>query len=420
MRRVALGVALALIACSTRAPSRIVVGETRPYDPRGDRLVRVALVVPDPRVSATADFEWRDAGGRTTYARSREGESWRLEREARAGGGGRVRAIRADGAHTDWREGLVVQVRSGFVTVNGKRYRGDLLVTVADDDVVVINRLPMEEYLRSVVAREMGNRPARDSAALQAQAVAARSYAYARLGRGGARPFDLRSSVADQVYGGLDAENAGAVAAVNATRGLVVTYDGAIADAPYSSTCGGSTVERDVATGGPPAPYLRRVSDAMPGTDRHYCDLSPSWSWTRRLSLTELDVVLERYLSSYSSAPAGDVGRPRELAVGSHTAGGRVAVLDVRTDRGVFPVRGNAIRYVLRTPRGELLPSTYFTVEPERDRQGRLAGVTIRGRGNGHGVGMCQWGAIGRARAGQSFRSILGTYYPGTTVGPVQ
>jgi stage II sporulation protein D len=82
-------------------------------------------------------------------------------------------------------------------------------------------------------------------------------------------------------------------------------------------------------------------------------------------------------------------------------------------------VRGNDVRYVMREPGGEILFSTYFSVEPEYDREGFIARVTFRGQGNGHGVGMCQWGAIGRARSGQSFRQILGTYYPGTSVGPV-
>jgi stage II sporulation protein D len=95
-----------------------------------------------------------------------------------------------------------------------------------------------------------------------------------------------------------------------------------------------------------------------------------------------------------------------------------VGVLDVETDKGIFTLRGNDIRYVMRVPGGEMLPSTYFSVEPEV-RDGALARVTFRGQGYGHGVGMCQWGAIGRARAGQSFRAILGTYYPGTSVGSV-
>lgn len=425
MKRLATLALLALIACSSRATGRSVPSTRRPYDPRADRIVRVALVVPSPRVSATSGFEWRDENGKSTLARSGDREQWRLERETR---GVRVRAVRADGAQTAWHGALLAHSPSGYVTVNGKGYRGDVVVRFVDTALVVINQLPMEQYLYSVVAREMGNRQAQDSAALQAQAVAARSYAYLRLQRNDAQPFDLRSTVADQAYGGVDVENTGAITAVTATRGLVLKYRGRLVDAPYSSTCGGSTVGRDVAYGTGDAPYLQTVSDAIPGTDRYYCDISPSWTWTKTMTLTELDVVLERYLAGYSTAPKGDVGAPRALTVRSRTAAGRVDVLDVETERGVFPVRGNGIRYVLRSPGGEILPSTYFSLESRRDREGgvegggggRLSSVTIRGRGNGHGVGMCQWGAIGRARAGQSFRTILGTYYPGTTVGPVQ
>ena len=78
---------------------------------------------------------------------------------------------------------------------------------------------------------------------------------------------------------------------------------------------------------------------------------------------------------------------------------------------------GNDIRYVLRGVGGDLLPSTYFSLEPVVARDGKLTQLAIRGHGNGHGVGLCQWGAIGRARAGQDVRTILRHYYPGTAVG---
>ena len=77
------------------------------------------------------------------------------------------------------------------------------------------------------------------------------------------------------------------------------------------------------------------------------------------------------------------------------------------------------MRFVLRSVGGDLLPSTYFSLEPVIGRDGRLMQLTVRGTGNGHGVGMCQWGAIGRARAGQDVRTILRTYYPGTTLARV-
>jgi stage II sporulation protein D len=131
-----------------------------------------------------------------------------------------------------------------------------------------------------------------------------------------------------------------------------------------------------------------------------------------------MNASLAQYLRAYATVPAGGPGTARVIGVRTRTASGRVGVIDVETDRGMFPLRGNDMRYVLRRPGGEILNSTYFSVEPEY-RDGLVSRVTFRGQGNGHGVGMCQWGAIGRARTGQSFRTILGTYYPGTTVGSV-
>jgi stage II sporulation protein D len=168
------------------------------------------------------------------------------------------------------------------------------------------------------------------------------------------------------------------------------------------------------------AAYLQRVSDRVAGSDHYYCDIAPRYRWSRTLTGTQLNAALEQYLRQYTAVPVGrgGPGQARVIGVRDRTASGRVATLDVETDRGIFPLRGDDMRYVLRVPGGEILNSTYFSVEPEY-RNGLVSRVTFRGQGNGHGVGMCQWGAIGRARAGQSFRSILGTYYPGTTVGPV-
>jgi stage II sporulation protein D len=95
-----------------------------------------------------------------------------------------------------------------------------------------------------------------------------------------------------------------------------------------------------------------------------------------------------------------------------------VAVLTVDTDRGRWAMRGNEIRAALRTTSGEMLYSTYFSLDAVQGRDG-VQSIELRGGGNGHGIGMCQSGAIGRARAGQDFRTILTTYYPGTTIGTI-
>ena len=410
MNRRTFALVLVLVACSTRA-SRIPA--PRPAYP--DRSIRVALTIPTPRVGATGDFRWFEADGRSFVANGRRDEQWRVERESP---GTRVRAVRPDGIPTVWQSGLLARVNDdGMITVNGKRYRGEVFVLPIDTGLVVVNRLGTEDYLRGVVPVEMGSHPLGDSAALQAQAVASRSYAYVRS-VDGTGAFDLRATTADQVYGGIDVESAYANDAIDATRGLVIRYGGRVVDAPFHSTCGGSTAEPSEIWRTEGAPYLQRVSDRIGTSDRYYCDIAPRYRWSRTLTASQLNAALDQYLRTYSTIPPGRPGTTRAIGVRDRTPSGRVAVLDVETERGIFPVRGNDIRYVLRAPGSEILNSTYFSVEPEY-RDGLVSRVTFRGQGNGHGVGMCQWGAIGRARAGQSFRAILGTYYPGTTVGPV-
>lgn len=413
----ALAVVVVQVACSTRA-SRLPTPGPEPDRVTPGRTIRVALVYPQPRISGTREFSWFQPDGRTLVTRARRGEEWRVE--AGGLGGRQVRAVRPDNVPTAWMDALIArpQDAAGFVTLNGKRFRGELRVSAPDGGLNVVNHVGLEDYLRGVVAVEMGNLRRTDSAALQAQAVASRSFAYLRLASRG--EFDVRSSVLDQAYGGVDVENAEATAAVAATRGLMLRYQGRVADALYHSTCGGSTAEPPEVWRTAGLAYLQRVSDRIGETNRHYCDIAPRYRWTRTLSATQLNDAVAQYLKAYAAVPAGGPGTVRHLAIQGTTRSGRVTALDVETNRGAYVVRGDDIRFVMRASGGEILSSTYFSLEPEYGSDGVLSKVTFRGQGNGHGVGMCQWGAIGRARAGQSFRQILATYYPGTSVGPIQ
>ena len=394
----------------------------------GDRTVRVAVgtVGREARVSGTGEWRLYDGGGRSVLVRGSGGDVWTIERQGR-----QLRAVRADGVPTAFRDGPLVArpvAYDALVSWNGKRYRGELTLVATDSGVLAVNRLPVEQYLRGVVPLEIGPRTAAEHAAIEAQAVAARSYTYVRLGPAGTtppaggRPYDLVSTVDDQVYGGADAERAVTDAAVAATAGQVITFAGRVVNAPYHSTCGGSTAEvQEVWYRQPPEPYLRRVSDRIPGTDgRYYCDASPRFSWTRNYDAASLAATLERYLRGYASVGPGRVGAVRFVATTGTTPSGRAAGLRIDTDRATYTLRGNDVRFVLRSSGGEILNSTYFSVEPSVGPNGHVSQLTIRGTGYGHGIGMCQWGAIGRARAGQDFRTILETYYPGTVVRQVE
>jgi stage II sporulation protein D len=160
------------------------------------------------------------------------------------------------------------------------------------------------------------------------------------------------------------------------------------------------------------------VSDKIPGSDRFYCDTSPRFRWTASFDGPSLRAVMEKYLATYTNAPKAGVGRITDIREEGRTPSGRVAALTVETDSGSYRLRANDIRFVLRDPKGAILNSTFFTFTKEIGG-GEVSSLHVNGRGYGHGIGMCQWGAIGRARAGQNFRTILETYYTGTTIGRI-
>lgn len=427
-RRLLAAAALLFIgACVTArmgGPSQRPIGDER--RPTISHDIRVALATGDvaTRVTATGAWSIRDARD-SILARGSAQDVWTLERRDQE-----LRAVRDDGRTTAWSAAPLVlrpDATGDRVVWNGRRYRGILRLHAADRDtgVIVVNVLNVEAYLRGVVPLEIGgNRSNGELAAVEAQAVAARSYAYVRLAAAGGRGarhvhYDLTASTADQVYGGADAERPFSDAAVEGTAGLVLTYGGQTVDAPYSASCGGETAAADELWRAGKQSYLRPVSDRIGTSDRYYCDPAPRFAWTRTLTADELNAGLRQYLKSYATVPGSGPGAVRTVTIASRTTTGRVGLLRIETESGAYTVRGNDVRYVLRAPGGEILNSTYFSVEAATDPRGALERLVIRGNGWGHGVGLCQWGAIGRARAGQDFRSILGTYFPGTVVAAV-
>jgi stage II sporulation protein D len=403
--------AAALLAIA--APSRPGAAPPSPVQ-KSETLIRVLLSprATTARVSSPTGFNLVSAGG-SLMARGDAGAAWRIEHEGR-----RVRAVRPDGVPTVWTEGSIraQPVGSALLSLDGSPYRGELAFAGSDSGIAEINTLSIEDYLPGVVPLEMGERPAGDSAAVQAQAVTARSYAYIHLSPG--RPYDVTNGVLDQLYGGVAAETAVGSQAVESTRWLVLTFAGRVVNAPYHSACGGSTAAASEIWRTSDEPYLRPVSDRIPGTNRFYCEGAPRFTWTRTLDGATLNAAVAQYLATYVSVPGKKPGAVRDVSIASHTPSGRVGTLTVSTERGNFVLRGNDIRFVLRKPGGEILESTYFSVATAPAPDGSLARLTLHGMGYGHGVGMCQWGAIGRARAGQDFREILQAYYPGTAIGP--
>jgi stage II sporulation protein D len=423
---VAMAGILGIAACVSLSPPRgggagnvpIVRGS---FKSGAEQQVRIALETAAKTGTISATGAWgvlNQGRGRVTYSLANEELSVTTFRGCN------------DAGSCEWTVAFTPRVNAGkgavvihpmntssVLTWNGKRYRGELVISATDSGLLVVNELPMDHYLRGVVPLEIGSRTSAEFAAVQAQAVAARTYAYKHLTT--ARAFDMYATVQDQVYGGVDAEKPQSDSAITTTADVVVLYNGQPITTPYHSTCGGSTAGvSEVWYDQPDQPYLRPVSDRIPGTNNFYCDPSPRFSWTQSYDAAGLRAVMEKYLALYTKAPKNGVGKITDIREQGRTPSGRVAALTVQTETGSYTLRGNDIRFVLRDPKGAILNSTFFSFTKESSG-GEVSSLNVNGRGYGHGIGMCQWGAIGRARAGQNYRTILETYYPGTTIGRI-
>ncbi|HYH82364.1 MAG TPA: SpoIID/LytB domain-containing protein, partial [Longimicrobium sp.] len=298
------------------------------------------------------------------------------------------------------------------VEVRGVPYRGAILVQNAGRrGLTLVNRLDMESYLLGVVPREIGTVDPTAYEAMKAQAVAARTYAAKNLGRRSGLGFDVYATTADQVYGGAVAEREIISRAVRETAGEVLTWGGRPIDAYYHSTCAGRTAAIDEVWNVNAVPYLVSVQDVDPRTGAAWDRSSSRFTWTERWSHEQMVSVLNRTLAD--SLRGRRIRVIEDMDVLSRTASGRVRAMRIDTDAGTFTVGRDRVRWILTPTRGGILNSSKFDVRLERSG-GDVASIVAEGGGWGHGIGMCQVGALGRARAGQDYRTILETYYPGT------
>lgn len=305
------------------------------------------------------------------------------------------------------------QQDGGTVRVAGKEYRGRLLLTATSTGLLAVNALDLEDYVAGVINAEMGRRAPGEEAALEAQAIVSRTFAYRVLGRWRTAGFDLVSTIADQAYAGQSSETDAGRAAVDATRGVIVTWNGQAIEAFFHSTCGGRTTPGQEAFANAGLPYLQSISDDSP-TGASWCAISPRYRWREEWTSEALRATLRATLPPLG-VPAERVGQVRDVVVTERGASGRATAIRIVLSESSVPVTGQAIRSALRPEGATLLRSTGFQVEATKSG-GRLTKLVIEGRGNGHGVGMCQWGAVGRARAGYSAEQILAAYYPGTVL----
>ena len=341
-----------------------------------------------------------------------------------------------------------------------RRYRGDLRLLVRDGRILAINQLGIETYLPSVVGSEMPSKW--PLAALQAQAVAARTYALRQRGSKG--DFDVRATVSSQVYKGIESETASTLKAVATTRSLVLVHGGRLINAVFHSSSGGAT-EPSGEVWRTQLPYLVSVAD--------HDDHSPVHRWNQRFDALELRRRFQ------------ETGGVNQLSVLATSSTGRVRSARIQGPRGSLVLTGRELRQRLglkstmvrfsmlqgagasddvqrRTepdraepapqliglwrdsasglslspspspspaqlslagsptppPAPPPLPDLPTSANPRVIAPATAPVLEARGRGFGHGVGMSQWGAHGLALKGADFREILRHYYRGAQIRP--
>lgn len=340
-----------------------------------------------------------------------------------------------------------VSAEDGFVTIGAgtsslafRRYRGTADARVNSGGTLAgINELPMEQYLYGVVPRELGPVQYPEIEAQKAQTIAARTYALRNLNKRFSDGYDLRATTSDQVYGGQQSEHSISSAAIDATRGVVARYGGALIDALYSSASGGHTANSEEAYSAV-YPYARGIPDAergqafshVPTLEVFRAHASPTslratregdfeTDWPSRHRWTfEWDAAEIR--SALSSWKGFDVGEVRSISVTDRGPSGRAQHIAYETTSGTYSATKDGIRTSLRyidaNGRFQSMWSTLFFIEPVVKGNVATGGFRIYGGGFGHGVGLSQVGAVGMASKGHDYQQILKHYFQGVTLEP--
>ena len=283
----------------------------------------------------------------------------------------------------------VVLVRAPLLKIAGHTYRGVVEVRYQIYDkrpeLLVVHPLDLETYVTGIVSSELPR--GWPLASYQAQAVAARTFAITQKMRRIDLPYHMETTVLDQVYGGVEREHALAEEAARTTRGQILSFRRHVAQTYFHAACGGRT-ESAKEGWGMNLPYL-------PGSSCNRCDGASRFHWTVKIARADVDRAFARVAGGPITA----------IKIKETTATKRAKTVELRTAKKTATVTGADFRRLLgwgvvwSTQIDKLdLTSTTLVVE---------------GRGSGHGVGLCQWGARGFALKGTGYEQILTTYYPG-------
>ncbi|MBT9313508.1 SpoIID/LytB domain-containing protein [Leptothoe kymatousa TAU-MAC 1615] len=322
----------------------------------------------------------------------------------------------------------------------------------------LVNQVPIELYLRGVVPHEIG--PSAPQTAVEAQAVLARTYALRNLRRFAIDNYELCADTQCQVYRGLSGAVARADRAIAVTNGQVLTYNGELIDALYSSTTGGVTARFSDVWNGFDRPYLQPVIDSLAiswdlaarplseeNNFRAFINLKnrfneddwPTFRWKRSGTFKEITAGVKEYLTNRKN-PLANLKAVTGLTVTERSQTGRVQTLLVNTDVGDFELHKNEVVSALIPPRSQFFYLEPWYEEVKNDKKDAkqtnknnptastptqqpsppvVKGYTFVGGGFGHGVGMSQTGSYRLGENGWPYQRILQFYYPNTQLLPI-
>lgn len=290
---------------------------------------------------------------------------------------------------------VVATAADGSATA--RTYSGVVFVALRQSELLVVNQVDVETYVASVMSAEVSPGWALES--LRAQAMAVRTYAARSRLSNALREYDLKDDTSSQVYRGIGGVASSLVSAARDTAGRIVWFGGEPASVFYSSSCGGHTASSEELTGLAAPSYLLGISD-VDRSGHAYCGGAPYFRWTNSVGADAMARVVG--LPSNELTAIQVTERWPDGRVKSVLASGSLVSVSM-SGRDFYQRALGILGY-------KVIPSAMFDV----NRIG--TDFQLEGHGVGHGVGMCQWGARGRAQAGITAEQILQAYFPGTTI----
>jgi stage II sporulation protein D len=282
---------------------------------------------------------------------------------------------------------IIEPSRDASIIIDERAFRGEVtFIRTPDNHITVVNDINVEDYIKGVLFHEVSHHWPME--ALKAQAVAARTYALYSINPA-SKPYDVTNDIYSQVYGGRDSERYRTDLAVDYTRGQVLTYDDKIIPAYFHATCGGMTED---------ARELWNVADIPPlrGVPCPFCQASPHMYWKKNFRLRDIQDALN--LHGYKAGAINDI------SIVDRDRSDRIGHLKITQKNGQeLVIKGKDFRDLMG-------PNVLMSNNYEITMRGYY--VDIAGKGWGHGVGMCQWGALGMARQQFNYKQILAYYYP--------